>query len=908
MSEMDLVPGETAFDEAQRGARAVVEMHTPSPRRAEPRWRRGAIAASALALVALTPAVVAAQPSTRGAPVLRTPGPNVGAPSARPGAAGTTGAAPAAPTPAAPGATGNDAAKPPAGGAGEVPEELMNGVKQGPKEIEFRPKAGGALVSFNLDDADLPELVKAISNITGRRFIYGGKLRQIKATVYSPEKVTVAEAYSAFLSILETNGMTVIPHGRFLKIVETPGIASQTTPVIGVATPVPGEDRFVTRLYRVSNVDATEVANVLGKFKSKEGDVTVYAPGNLLVLTDTGSNIQRMLRIVEEVDVGSAGDQLFVEPVHYGQATELANKLNEILDLKGGAGGGGRGGKGAAGASGGPAGARIVADDRTNSLVITSTQGDYMRLLELIKRIDVPQSGEGEIHVLPLQHAACKDLSQTLNQILGGAMGATGLGARPAGSTGATGARPIGATGARGASVQEAIFEGTIRISCDEATNSLVTTSSLRDYAQLKPVIDRLDMPRRQVFIEAVIMDVSVDRSTDIGLGYHAGAPISLLDKNDSVFYGGNNPGQSILGVPANLEALALGVRGPAIEGSSNLFGTGVSIPALGVVMHALGKSGDSNVLATPHILATDNIAAEISIGQNIPLQTNIGGIGSLAGLAGGAAGAAGAAGGLGGLGLLGGLGGFQAPRQDIGTKIKVIPHVNDSDQVRLELTEEISDAGSPIGAIGAIPINKRTANTTLIVRDQQTVVIGGLVRDRVTHGITKIPVLGDIPVLGVLFRQSQSQNQKSNLLLVLTPYIIRDQDDLRAVFERKMQERQEFLDRYFVFNEDNAWTPPRDYSRANGLVEDIRQSMIKMDEKERLERDTLAKHGPRTHETPAQPIPLPALGGAGGRGDAGEAAAPAKNAPATTNTGARPAGRRQLQLAPGRNRVQRVE
>jgi general secretion pathway protein D len=747
----------------------------------------------------------------------------------------------------------------------------MNAVKQAMKEIEFKPMPGGALVSFNLDDADLPELVKAISNITGRRFIYGGKVRSIKATVYSPEKVTVAEAYSAFLSILDTNGMTVIPHGRFLKILETPGIVTQTTPIIGTAVPVAAEDRYVTRLYRVANVDAADVAGVLGKFKSKDGDVTVYAPGNLLIVTDTGTNIQRMLRIVEEVDVGSAGDQLFVEPVHYGAASEMATKLNEILDLKGAAGG-----------KGGKASARIVADDRTNSLVITSTQGDYLRLLELIKRVDVPQTGEGEIRVLPLQHAGCKELAQTLNTILGGATSAAP----------ARGGRPAAA--ANPAATE--IFEGQVRVSCDEATNSLVTTSSLRDFAQLRPVIDRLDMPRRQVFIEAVIMDVNVDRSLDIGLGYHAGAPVSFGDEQ-GVFYGGNNPGQSILGVPANLEALALGLRGPQIEGSSNLFGTGVSIPALGVVLHALAKNGDTNVLATPHILATDNIAAEISIGQNIPLQTNVGGLGSLGSLA-GAAGGAGALGGLGG--LLGGMGGFQAPRQDIGTKIKVIPHVNDSDQVRLELTEEISDAGSPIGALGAIPINKRTANTTLIVRDQQTVVIGGLVRDAVTNGQTKVPLLGDIPVLGILFRQSTKKTTKTNLLLILTPHIIRDQDDLRSVFERKMQERQEFLDRYFVFNQGAGWEPPRDFSRATGLIEDIRQSQLKIEEKERLEREMRTK-SPRTHDTPSEPIPLPSMSG---HGATGAGAAPATAAPpATVPTPTRPRGRIR---APGGTRIER--
>ncbi|MEO7331568.1 MAG: type II secretion system secretin GspD [Minicystis sp.] len=854
------------------------------------RLRRLLTAPLAAALLTAIAQPASAQPSTRGAPVLKTPGrkPDPGGvtppviPPIAPPAANPKGSPPLLTPPGG--------GKPSPAGGGDDPMSAAN-VKMGQKEIDFKPKPGSFGVNFNLEDADLPDLVKAISNITGRRFIYGGKLRSIKATVYSPEKISAAEAYSAFLSILDTNGMTVIPHGRFLKIIESPGVVQETTEIYGTASPVPNEDRYITRLYRLSHIDATEASNVLSKFKSKEGDITVYPASNLLIITETGSNILRMMRIIEEIDIGSAGEQIYVESLNYTSAAEMATKLNDLLDLKKGGSGGGSGGKGAAaGGGGGGGGARIVADEKGNALIIVASDPDYRRLLELINRLDVKQTGEGEIRVSPLQYAACKDLSQTLNQILGSssAGGARPGGTGAVGATGATGARTPGAAGA---GVDE-VFEGRIRVTCDEATNSLVTTSSVRDYAQLRNVIDKLDHPRRQVFIEAVIMDVSVDRSTDVGLGYHGGAPFQTLNKNDSAVFGGFNPAASaISGLPANLEALAVGVRGPAIEGAENLFGTGISIPALGVVMHALAKDGDSNVLATPHILATDNVPAEISIGQNIPLQTNVGGgLSSLAGLAGG-----GAAGGLGALGALGGLGGglgFQAPRQDIGTKIKVTPHVNDSDQVRLELVEEISDAGAPLGSLGAIPINKRTANTTLIVRDQQTVVIGGLVRDAITNGETKIPILGDIPVLGLLFKQSQKKKTKSNLLLVLTPYVIRDQDDLRAIFERKMQERQEFLDRYFVFSDNVAWQPPRDYTRANGLVEDIRQAMLSQDEKARLELERAPK-ARKMHE-PGLPIPLPALGGRGGAGGMGEDGSP-------TQAPVSPAGGRgKIKINPG--------
>ena len=738
--------------------------------------------------------------------VLPTPG---GQPAA-PGGAATP---PAAATPPRPGAPPAAQPAPPPGA--EKRSADTTSLPQFPDEVEFQPRPPGYRVAFSLEDANLSELVRVISQLTGRRFIFGGKVRDIKATVYSPEKVTVAEAYKAFLAILETNGLTVVPHGRFLKIVETPGIVTQTTPMYAAGQPVPQEERYVTRLYRLGHVSADEVAKLLVKFKSKEGDISTYPASNLLIITDTGANVRRLLRLVEEVDVGGASAQIWVEPVHYATASELSGKLSEIFDIS-------PKGQPDAGGESDTRISKIIAEDRTNSLIIVATEPAYMRVLEVIKRLDVQQTGDGDVHVLPLQHAMAEELAQTLSNIL------SGMGSAPGGK----GQRAPAAPGST-----EGVFEGAVRVTADKATNSLVITSSLRDYASIRTVIDRLDRPRRQVFIEAVILDVSVDHTNTFGINYHAGAAPDIGGGGNSLMYGGFNPLTSILlPSPDNLQGLALGVRGPDIDGTTNLLGTGLTVPAFGVVINALATSSDANVLATPHIIATDNVPAEISVGQNIPLQTNLGGSSGLAGLASQAGGAAGAAG-LGALSSLGGMGfgGFSAPRQDVGTKIKVVPHINDSNQVRLELTEEISEQGAASGALGAVSITKRTAQTTVVVRDQQTVVIGGLMRDAVVTSESKVPVLGDLPLLGFLFRGSTNTKQKTNLLLILTPYIIRDQNDLRAIFERKMQERQEFLDRYFVFSDQKPYKPPQDFSRTNGLVEAIRQAQLEVVERKRL-------------------------------------------------------------------------
>ena len=294
--------------------------------------------------------------------------------------------------------------------------------------------------------------------------------------------------------------------------------------------------------------------------------------------------------------------------------------------------------------------------------------------------------------------------------------------------------------------------------------------------------------------------------------------------------------------------------------------------PALGEVLAARPGGGDADVLATPSIIATDNESADINVGANIALQNNVGG---------GLAGLAGAAGQSGALGLLGGLGGFAAPRGDVGTKIRVTPHINDSNEVRLEIDEEISEAGAADGALGVVPINRRTAKTKVVVQDQQTVVIGGLIRNSVRRSNTRIPILGDLPLLGALFRTETRRIERRNLLLFMTPYVIRDQSDLRRIFERKMRERQEFLDRYFVLSGNSEVRPDIDYSRTNGLVEEIRQAIRQ--QREQQERESLSlERSPPPHR-PSAPLELTLPSTTGGGGSTGTG--PTMGTPTASNT-----------------------
>lgn len=711
--------------------------------------------------------------------------------------------------------------------------------------IDYQPTPPSTKVTFNLEDADLPELVRMMSQITGRSFILPSKARSIKATVYAPTKVTAAEAYQAFLSILELNGMALVPSGRYIKIVESGRVEGRAIPLYSGDEGVPTGDRFVTRLQTVKNITAEDASQLLERFKSADGSITAYAPTNMLIMTDTGTNIRRMLRILDVVDIARTGEQIWVEPVRHANATDMATRLSDIFDAggknsKSGGGGAARRAPTPPGAPGTPSATigggsepgltKIIADERTNSLIIVSTEAAYLRILEMLKYLDIAMEGEGKIHVHHLQHSDAEEISTTLTNLV---------------SKGA--ATRTGGAGGGGGDSQSSAFEGKIAITAHKASNSLVITSSSHDYAALRSVIELLDSTRRQVFIEAVIMELNVSRSSKLGLGYHTGIPD--FPETNSLAVVGFNAQRTIGGVISAsnadfLTGLAVGMQGPTVTNSQ----IGLSIPGFGVALSAVAASGDANVLSTPHLIATDNVQAEISVGENVPLQTSavggLGGLGALGALGGlgstGATGAAGAA----GLGALGGMGGFGAiPRQDVGTTVQITPHLNDASEIRLEIAEEISSAGAPstTGNVGVISIARTKAKTQVVVRDQQTVVIGGLMRDSVTTSQSKMPILGDIPLIGALFRTNDKQKQKRNLILFLTPYIIRSPDDLRAIYERKMRERQEFLDRYFVFN-DNNYEAPVDYSRTRGLIGEMMIEFKSIDADRKVIADAAGK------------------------------------------------------------------
>lgn len=715
----------------------------------------------------------------------------------------------------------NDVAPPSEPAAGNLPntDSIASAAS-----LPFKAKDASHLVKFNLEDANLADLVRHMSVLTGKRFLYGAKLRNVQATVVTPEPVTLEEAYRAFLSILEANGMTVIQQGAFLKIVDTGGVAGAPTPLLGRGAAVPDAERYVTRLHRLTHVAPAQVLPILTKFKSKDGDISSYEPGRLLIITDTGAQVRRLLRLIEEVDVAGESQHLWLEPVHHGSAEALAKRLSEVFEASAPSA---NAAPDAAAAGHGNGIVRIVGDESGGRILIVASEAGYERVLEVLKHLDVAAEEESRVHVLPLQHGSAEELQKTLTAL-------------------------ISAPPAANSQAPSPVFEGEVRVTADKSVNSLLISSSSRDFATLRLLVEQLDHPRRQVFIEAVVMDLAVSDQTAFGTAFHAAGTTTSGD-GTSLLVGGFRSATS-LAFPSTtdaslLQGLAAGVRGPGVTGTENLTGTGLSIPAFGVVVDAIASSGKSNVLATPHIIATDNVAAEISVGDNIPLQQNVGSS-ALSALAGNSSSSANS------LALLNSLSSGVSPqRQDVGTKVKVTPHINESNQVRLEIEQESSSAGAAVGALGVVPIQKRTAATTVVAEDQQTIVIGGLMRDEFVTSREKIPVLGDIPLLGSLFSHTTTTRRKSNLLLILTPHVIREQADLRRIFERKMQERQEFLDRHFVFS-DNSWEPPRDWSRTTGLIEATRRAYRELDNDRAVKAESERKQAPP--HVPSAPIDRP--------------------------------------------------
>ncbi|HZR08786.1 MAG TPA: type II secretion system secretin GspD [Myxococcales bacterium] len=719
---------------------------------------------------------------------------------------------------------------------------------------DIHTKANTVVMSF--DKRDLTEVIQFVSQFTQRNFILPERVSG-KITILSNSPIPADDVWNVFVAALDANNWAVYPVGKYWKLVEKKQSSRANIPIyLERGQEPPPTEQMVTKLFKLRYVEADQMRNVLNQFTSRDSDFQIFPP-DTLVISDLGLNMRRLEKLVAQLDQPGGTEEIHIVPVQYAGAQELAQKLTDIFTAQ--ATGGTRGstvrhlgvaepvvqpgqpvaipqpGQNLPGSTvSGPVQiGKIIPEERTNKLIVIAGARSFQRVLSLIRQLDVP-AGEGGVHVYYLENAKAEDVASTLQALAqgGAARHTTGAGGAVSRAPGAPANVAPGSPpgGGQTGPISADLFSGEVKITADKNTNSLVVIASQADYRNLVKVVERLDIRRRQVFVEAVIMEVNLENDLDVGISAHGGTLLSNVNFRGAsgdapLVVGSELGGLNSVGGVASLAALGgflAGVQGPPIT----IAGIG-QVPSFSILLNALQSSSDVNVISTPHVIMTDNTEGEITVGQNVPFQAAYapGGsaLGALAGTTGtGTTAATTAATSL--LGL-GGLGSLYAPiqRQNVELRLRIKPQINESDYVRLDVDEQTEEIASVDKVLGPTT-SKRTAKTTVVAKDQETVVIGGLIQDRTTKSVQKVPVLGSLPVLGWLFRNETTKKTRTNLLLFLTPYIIRDQADYRRIFERKMAERAEFVKRFY--GDEGQYKAPIDYERKPGPLARVRRGL----------------------------------------------------------------------------------
>ncbi len=697
------------------------------------------------------------------------------------------------------------------------------------------PLQGRFLLAFN--KAEIVDVLEQASRWTCRNFAYTEEIARGKITLLSKTPVTAEEAYAAFLAALTSNNIAIYPTGRYYKLVRIADAKKTPIPTFLDGAETPAVEQPVTKLFKLHYADPDQLRGIMGNFTSPQGADIQSIPPDTLIITDIGLNVRRIERLLEALDKPGSGELIRFIQVRYASAKDLADKVNQIFQAP--AQTAGRPGRrpvigGVAPTPGAPmplsagdealAISKVMPDERTNKLVVIADEKSFQRIRDLVEQLDIPTAGEGQIHVVFMKNASAEDLAQTLQALAQGQSSTRKPGAagaapgapqpfQPPQPIGAPAVSPAGATTA-------ALFAGEVKVTADKVANALVVLASGPDFASILRLVDKLDRPRRQVFVEAVILEVTLNDETQFGVGMHTAIPFKTSDGTGYIPLGSEpgSPGLTSFN-PLGLVSLGGFLTGLVGPTSAQLKDVLPGVPSIGVVVQALQSSSDVNVISTPHVLATDNEDAEITVGQNVPFQAGFNtGVTNLAGLAGTSTSTTTAS------SLLGGLSTF-APiqRQNVELRLKIKPQITEGDNIRLQIDEQNEEIASKDAVLGPTT-NKRTLKTNISVKDQSTIVIGGLIQERNIQSVKKVPFFGDIPVLGWLFRSTDNQKTKTNLLLFLTPYIIHDQSDYRRIYERKRREQQEFIEQFY--GAKSKYEVAIDYNRKTGPYTKVRKDV----------------------------------------------------------------------------------
>ncbi len=644
--------------------------------------------------------------------------------------------------------------------------------QNGDRALEVDEATGKVRIDFS--DVDIEVIIDAISKLSGRNFIYDDRVRG-KVTVISPSPVTVAEAWAVFESVLKVKGFTAIPGpAGVLKIVPLRDAKESNIETVQGDRESANRDQYVTRMIPLYYIDATAISNTLKPLISKDAALVVYAPTNTIILTDTKSNIRRLLGILEALDVELHKEELAVIKILYADADTLGS---QIMNIYGGTATGGsstaasarrdRSQRRASSSTSKSTGqgleaakrseVKIITEARTNSLLVLGSRTQITEIRDLVHKLDVPVVGGGKIHVYYLKHADAQEMAKTLNELVSGvSRGATGGGG---GRTGRADAKPQALS-----SVVTPLAEGQISLSADPATNSLVIQASKEAYETLSQVIEKLDVARPQVLVEAVIMEVDITDRSELGFG------LGYAVFNNDIRYEFQGPGV-ISELASPLGALTRATA--TTSGTGDNFTVEDDGSTFTAQMAAAANDNRVNILSSPHILTSDNEEAEIRIGDNIPIVTSR--VESAAGAT-----------------ESGLASSVNVERRDIGVTLRVTPQISDGETLRLTIFQEITEVNESLSTVVAggtdgsstevgVALSNRKVENTVVVADGDTVIVGGLISETESEIENKVPFLGDIPLLGWFFKSTSDETRRINLIIMLTPHIIRSPADLES-------------------------------------------------------------------------------------------------------------------------------
>lgn len=584
--------------------------------------------------------------------------------------------------------------------------------------IAQEPASGNGRQTLNLKNADINVLIATVAEITGKNFIVDPRVEG-KVTVITSEPMTPGEIYDTFLSVLRVNGFAAVQNGKLVRIVPDAVARQFETPVETPGTT--SADAMVTRVITVNNVSAKELSDLLRPLLPQAAQVAVHEGSNAIVIADRAGNIDRIERLVRRIDtVGEDGVEVIA--LRHANAAELARTLGNVD-----------------GREGGP---RLVADARSNSLLLTGDPRGRLRLRTLIAHLDTPLDGGGTTQVVYLRYASATDLVPVLEAL---------------------------AKAEEGAQVGEDA-RITTAIQAHEATNALVISAPSAVMESLRSVIRQLDVRRAQVLIEAVIAEVAEEHAKEFGIQWQVvpedGGTLGrgvIGGTNFSGTTGGGNILGTAFGGIEGLSGLPGGLNLGWMEGLVSVPGVGgrdAQILNIGALVRALGANTDTNILSTPSIVTLDNQEALIEVGQEVPFIQGefttpvTGGSGNNNAL----------------------VNPFRTlERKSIGLKLKVTPQINEGTAVVLTLEQEVSSLAPNVSGAADLITNQRILKTTVLVGDGQMLVLGGLVTEDQSERVNKVPGLGNIPVVGNLFKHRSSSRVRRNLMVFLRPVILRD-------------------------------------------------------------------------------------------------------------------------------------